>query len=489
MFDVAVIGAGVVGCAIARELARYRLSCVLIDAASDVGTGTSKANTALLHTGFDAKPGSLEARLVHRGYELLRRYGPEAGIPIEPLGALLVAWDAEQLAALPSITTNAERNGYSATRQLSADELYRLEPHLGPGALGALAVPDESIICPFTTPLAFATQAVVNGVELALASPVQSVRVAPDRTCALATPRGEFHARYAVNAAGLYADVIDRQFGHDTFTVTPRRGELIVFDKLARPLVNHILLQVPTKVSKGVLVSPTVFGNVMVGPTAEDISDKTATGSSAAGIAGLSERGRRIVPELMSEEVTAVYVGLRAATEHSDYQISFYPEQRYVCVGGIRSTGLSASMAIAEYVVEGLAAAGLRLEPKSDFRSVRMPNIGEACLRPYQSAEAIAANPDYGCIVCHCERVTRGEILDALGAPIPARDLDGLRRRTRALFGRCQGFFCAAAVTQLAAAATGQAVSALLGLEGNRDADAHVGSRSRLEEGQGEGLR
>ena len=176
--DVAIIGAGVVGCAIARELARYRLRCVLIEAASDVGTGTSKANTALLHTGFDAKPDTLEARLVRRGHELLSSYGPQAGIPIEPIGALLVAWDAEQLAALPSIAANAARNGYTATRQVSAEELYRAEPHLGPGALGALQVPDEGIICPFTTPLAFATQAVVNGVELALSSSVRRITTA-----------------------------------------------------------------------------------------------------------------------------------------------------------------------------------------------------------------------------------------------------------------------------------------------------------------------
>lgn len=475
MFDVAVIGAGVVGCAIARELARYRLRCVLIEAAADVGTGTSKANTALLHTGFDAKPGSLEARLVRRGYELLSTYGREAGIPTEPIGALLVAWDAEQLAAVPSIAGSAARNGYAATRHVSADELYRAEPHLGPGAMGALEVPHEGIICPFTTPLAFATQAVVNGVELILHSPVQTIAAADNGGHLLRTPHGDLRARYVVNAAGLQADVLDRQFGHETFNVTPRRGELIVFDKLARPLVNHILLQVPTKVSKGVLVSPTVFGNVMLGPTAEDIADKTATGSTAAGIAGLIERGRRIMPELMTEEVTAVYVGLRAATEHSDYQITFYPAQRYVCVGGIRSTGLSASMAIAEYVVEGLADAGLTLDPKSDFRAVRMPNIGEAVLRPYQSAEAIGANPDYGRIICHCERVTRGEIVDALRAPVPARTLDGVRRRTRALLGRCQGFFCAATVTHLVAEETREKVAALLALEND------------LTPGQGEG--
>jgi glycerol-3-phosphate dehydrogenase len=460
---VAIVGAGVVGCAIARELARYRVTCALIEAASDVGTGTSKANTAILHTGFDAKPGSLEARLVRRGHELLSAYPPAAGIPVERIGALLIAWDGEQAAALSDIAANAARNGYTTSRLLTAGELYRSEPHLGPGALAALAIPDESIICPFTTPLAFATEAVINGVELRLDSPVRGV-VRAGEVWELAMPFGTLRARYVVNAAGLSADDIDRLFGHHTFTVTPRRGELIVFDKLARPLASHILLPLPTKVSKGVLVSPTVFGNLVLGPTAEDITDKTATASTAAGTARLLEQGRRLLPALLSEEVTAVYVGLRAATEHGDYHIKFYAEQRYVCVGGIRSTGLSASMAIAEHVVEGLGEAGLDLVLKDDVRGVRMPNIGEAFARPYECAEMIAANPDYGRIVCHCERVTRGEILDATRTVIPARTLDGVRRRTRALFGRCQGFFCAAAVTSLVAEATGERAEALLGL-------------------------
>lgn len=458
-FDVAVIGAGVVGTAIARELSRYRLRCTLLEAADDVGTGTSKANTALLHTGFDAQPGSLEAQLVRRGHELLSAYAPQAGIALERIGALLVAWDAEQLNALPDIAAKAVRNGYTQLRHVSAAELYATEPHLGAGALGALAIPDESIICPFTTPLAFATEAVMNGVELALQCPVQAVRRNGGNPYTLSTPSGPVRCRYVINAAGLHADDLDRLFDRQDFTVTPRRGELIVFDKLARPLVTHILLQVPSKVSKGVLVSPTVFGNVMLGPTAEDIPDKTATDSTAAGIASLCNRGRHIVPGVFEEEVTAVYVGLRAATEHADYRISFHPAQRYVSVGGIRSTGLSASMAIAEYVVSGLAETALPLRLKDDFHPVRMPNVGEAFTRPYQCAEMIAANPDYGRIMCHCERVTRGEILAATRSAIPARTIDGLRRRTRVLLGRCQGFYCAAAVTRLLAEATGHSVA------------------------------
>jgi glycerol-3-phosphate dehydrogenase len=472
-FDVAVIGAGVVGAAIARELARHRLRIVLLEAGTDVGAGTSKANTAILHTGFDAKPGTLESRLVRRGQALLAEYAPRTGIAIERLGALLVAWNAEQEAALPAVVERARENGYTAIRSVAPAELYGREPALASGALAALEIPDESIICPFTTPLAFATEAVVNGVTLVLEAPLRAVTRARDDTagrgsgapvCVLETPRGAFRARYVVNAAGLGADDVDHLFGHARFTVTPRRGELIVFDKLARALVRHVLLPVPTGRTKGVLVSPTVFGNLMLGPTAEDVHDKTATSSTAAGIHALLGQGRRLVPALADEEVTAVYVGLRAATEHADYQIRFHPEERYVCVGGIRSTGLSASMAIAEHVRDGLADAGLVLEPRSDFRPVRMPNIGESCPRPYQQAELIAADADYGRIVCHCERVSRREILDAAHAVIPARDLDALRRRTRAMLGRCQGFFCTAAVTRLLASASGRDAAELLGV-------------------------
>ena len=464
-FDVAVVGAGVVGTAIARELAQYQVRVLLLEAGGDVGAGTSKANTAILHTGFDAKPGSVEAGLVRRGHALLTAYAADAGIPIEPIGAVLVAWDTAQLDALPGIAATATRNAYPAAQRLSAEEIYRLEPHLGPGACGGLRIPGEGLICPFTTPLAFATQAVLNGAALALHSPLQAVQSTAAQTHRLSTPQAVFEARYVVNAAGLQADAIDRLFGHAAFTITPRRGELLVFDKLARPLVRHIVLPVPTKASKGVLVSPTVFGNVVLGPTAENIDDKSATGSTAAGLASLCEKGRRILPALIDEEISAVYAGLRAATEHDDYQIAAYPTQRYVCVGGIRSTGLSASMAIAEVVVDALRDAGLALTRKPETASVRMPNIGEAFPRPYQRADLIAADPDFGRIVCHCERVTRGEIRAAARATIPARSLDALRRRTRALLGRCQGFYCAAAVTQLLAEASAQSSAALLALE------------------------
>ncbi|MBL1095621.1 NAD(P)/FAD-dependent oxidoreductase [Streptomyces coffeae] len=444
VYDVAIVGAGVVGTAIARELAGHRLRIALLEASDDVGNGTSKANTAILHTGFDATPDTLEARLVRDGYRRLNAYAAEAGIPVEPLGALLVAWDTDQLAALPALADKAARNGYHETRILDADAVYAREPHLGPGALGALDVPGESIICPWTTTLAYATQAVRAGVHLHLHCTVRAVT--PGEHHQVDTTRGVLRARHLVNAAGLYADEIDRLLGHTEFSVTPRRGQLIVFDTFARGLVNHILLPVPTKLGKGVLVTPTVYGNVMLGPTAEDLDDKRATGSSADGLTFLREKGARIMPELLDEEVTAVYAGLRAATEHSDYQIRAHPAQRYVSVGGIRSTGLTASLALAAHVAELLTGCGLDPGPARKLEPVRMPNIGEAFPRPYQRADLIAADPAYGTVVCHCERVTRGEIRDALTSTVPPGSLGGLQRRTRALGGRCQGFSCGAAV-------------------------------------------
>jgi glycerol-3-phosphate dehydrogenase len=412
----------------------------LLEAGRDVGAGTSKANTALLHTGFDAKPGTLEARLVRRGYELLSAYAPRAGIPVATIGALLVAWDDEQLAAFPGIVERARANGYDAIRELDVDELYRREPRLGPGARGALDVPGEGIVCPFTTPLAYATEALLNGCELHRNTRVTGVERRPDGGFEVQTSRGTFATRYLVNAAGLHSDELNRLVGHDDFDVTPRRGELIVFDKLSRPLLRHIVLAVPTGTTKGVLVSPTVFGNLILGPTAEDVERKDDTSSTAAGLAYLREEGARILPELMEYEVTAVYVGLRAATEHADYQITIHAPEGYACVGGIRSTGLTASLAIAEHVRTELEAAGLELRPKREPVSVSMPNIGELSPRPYEQG---------GRIVCFCERVTLDEIEAVLRSPIPPVDLDGLRRRTRVLMGRCQGFYCGARVVQL----------------------------------------
>ncbi|MGW2088632.1 FAD-dependent oxidoreductase [Streptomyces sp. NPDC001880] len=449
VFDIAVIGGGIVGSAIARALSGHDVSVALLEARDDVGDGTSKANTAILHTGFDAKPGTLESRLVARGYHLLSDYAKATGIPVEHTGAVLVAWNQEELDALPALKEKAEANGYEHCRIVDADEVYRVLPDLGEGVLGGLTVPDESIICTWTTNLALATDAKQRGTTILLEHAVTGVDVG-DEVTTLHTGQSDVRARWVVNAAGLGADTIDQFFGHDRFTVTPRRGELFVFDKLARPKVGKIVLPVPSSRGKGVLISPTIYGNVMLGPTAEDLTDRTNTATSEDGYDFLLSKGARLMPSLLTEEVTASYAGLRAAIDRDDYLIEATAEQRYLLVGGIRSTGLTAGIAIAEHVSGLLAETGLGLRSRSDLPAPpRMPNIGEATTRPYQDADLIAEDTAYGTIVCFCERVTEGEIRDACHASVPARSLEGLRRRTRAMNGRCQGFFCGAAVAAL----------------------------------------
>ena len=446
IYDIAVIGGGIVGAAIARDLAAYDLSVAVLEARDDIGDGTSKANTAILHTGFDAKPGTLESQLVRRGHELLGAYAISTGIPVERTGALLVAWNDEEFEALPGLRDKAVSNGYQHCELIGPEEVYAQVPALAAGARGGLTVPDESIICTWTTNLALATDARQRSVEILLQSRVTGVEIG-EATTTLHTDSGAVTARWVVNAAGLGADYLDREFGFDRFTVTPRRGELFVFDKLTRNMVERIVLPVPSSRGKGVLVSPTIYGNVMLGPTAEDRTDRADTSTSESGFEFLRSKGEALLPDLLREEVTATYAGLRAAIDHGDYLIDVAPGQRYLLVGGIRSTGLTAGMAIAEYVVGMLDEAGLELLPRTDVpEPPAMPNIGETDVRPYADAARIAEDSEYGRIVCFCERVSAGEIRDACHSTLPPANLDGLRRRTRAMNGRCQGFYCGAAV-------------------------------------------
>jgi glycerol-3-phosphate dehydrogenase len=395
----------------------------------------------------------------------------EVGSPFERIGGLLIAWTQEQFEVLPSLLSQAHKNGDIDVYIANREEVYQREPHLGEGALGGMFVPNEGILCTFTIPLACATQAVVNGVMLKLNFSVKSI-TKTDAGSLISSEAEEIRAKWVINAAGLYSDEVNAHYGYNNFKVTPRRGELIIYDKLARPLVNHVLLPVPTSVTKGVLISPTIYGNILLGPTADDLPDKTATNTSADGLQSLLEKGGKILPKLIDEEVTATYAGLRAATEHSDYQISLHTGQQYICAGGIRSTGISASLGIAEYVADLLKEAGVALTPKSEFKTIRMPNIGEGFLRPYQNSEMIETNPQYGQIVCHCEHVTLGELQDAMNSEIPAVTLDALRRRTRALQGRCQGFNCQAAlVKELTSGKIKESKEPSDGLRGSVNAD------------------
>jgi glycerol-3-phosphate dehydrogenase len=448
-FDVAIIGAGVIGAALAKDFAGTANRVAMLDARLDVCEGTSKANTAILHTGYDAKPGTLEARLVARGYHLVRDYCAQAEIGLDDTGAILVAWDEEQAGSLPGLKAKAEQNGYHETRLMNPAEVYAELPNLGEGVTGGLAVPGESVIDAWTVPLAFATDAVNRGATFLRGHKVTAVEVGEEFTT-LRTSQGPVTCRWVINAAGLGGDEIDALFGYDRLKVHPRKGELLVFDKLAADLVSKIVLAAPSRLGKGVLISPTSFGNVMLGPTADDMEDKTDTATTEAGFGFLLEKGSKIVPQLLNEEVTAAYAGLRAAHNLDDYLIEVDDAQRYIITGAIRSTGLTSAPAVAEYVFELLAASDLDLTMRDELPAPPvMPHLGQSMLRPYADDEAIAKDPEYGTVVCFCERVTRGEIRDAMNSVIPPAELSGLRRRTRAMNGRCQGFFCGAEVTAL----------------------------------------
>ena len=299
-----------------------RLRVALVEAGPDVGAGTSKANTAILHTGFDAKPGTVEARLVAAATRSSRPTRREAGS--RSSGPALCSWRGPRnsVRRSPAWPNGRPPTATTAATSSTPPSCTGGEPHLGPGARGRLSVPDESLVCPWTTPLAYATEAVANGVALHRSRPVTGAERVGEHW-QLTTPRGPLRCDWVVNAAGLRADDVERCLGHDGFTVTPRRGQLIVFDKLARPLVRHILLPVPTARSKGVLVSPTVFGNVLLGPRPRTSTTRRDTGLDGGRHRRLLEHGRRIVPALVDEEVTAVYAGLRAATEQADYRLAF----------------------------------------------------------------------------------------------------------------------------------------------------------------------
>jgi glycerol-3-phosphate dehydrogenase len=462
-YDIVIVGAGVVGCAIAFELSRYRLSVALVDSKNDVGAVTSKANSAILHTGFDAPPNSVESSLVQKGYKRFLEWSPTLGLPVEKIGGLLVAWDQEQLQSLPAIIEKGRKNGQPGLTVTSPQEVYSLEPNLGPGVLGGIQIPGESITCTFTAPIAFATTAVMNGTRWFGGTQVQ--RVEKEGTVyRLFTNNGTMQCRVLINAAGLHSDEIDRMAGFDRFTITPRKGEFIILDKHARSMLSHIILPIPTKTTKGVLISPTVYGNVLLGPTAEDIHDKNDSSTTFGGLENLMTKASRLMPKLLGAPITTTYAGLRAASEHSEYQLFFEPQCSYICVGGIRSTGLSASLGIAESVRERLSEFNLKFESKAEWSPIKMPNLAEALERPSKSFERIKEHSDYGKIVCHCEQVSLRELELACAGPLPAKNLDGIRRRTRAMLGRCQGFYCLANVVDICSKQMNKRSEVLLGI-------------------------
>ena len=442
-FDVAVIGGGVVGCAAARRLTLDGLSVVLLESAPDVLDGASKANSAILHTGFDAPPGSLEARLVAAGHAEYHAVRDRLNLPLDPCGALVLAWSEAEAARLAALAAQARRNGVEV-EPMAADAIRAAEPHLAPGVAGGLRVPGEALVDAWSAPHAYLRQAVANGAVLRTDAAVAGAR-REGGTWRLDTPGGTVRARAVVNAAGLHGDRVEAMLlGAASFEIRPRKGQFVVFDKPAARLARHILLPVPGETTKGIVVCRTVWGNLLVGPTAEEQRDRHRAALTTEALDGLRARGAAILPDLACEEVAAVYAGLRPATEVKAYRIDAHDDAAVVTLGGIRSTGLSAALGIASHVAPTLRRWAGDPAPLADPAWPEAPNIAEGRPRDWERA-------GHGGVVCHCEMVTRREVEAALADPlVPARSLGGLKRRTRATMGRCQGFYCTQALARIA---------------------------------------
>lgn len=437
IYDVAVIGAGVVGCALARAFTLAGARVVVLEKAADVLDGASKGNSAILHTGFDAPEGSLELACIREGYALYHQVRARLGLPLLQAGAMVLAWSEEEVAELPELMAQALANGVTDVEPLTAGQARALEPELSGAVLGGFRVPGEHLIDPWSAAHGYLLQALANGAVLLRRAEVLSGR--RDGVWHLETTAGEVRAGLVVNAAGLWGDEVDRRVtGQSWFTIRPRKGQFVVFDKTAASLAGHILLPVPTKITKGIVVCRTAFGNLLVGPTAEEQEDRDHATVEKATLQALIRRGVEILPALAGHEVTAVYAGLRPATEEKEYRIRTDLAEGYVCVGGIRSTGLSAALGIAAHVVRLVGQGRTLADPVWPVS----PNISVNGERDWQ-------RPGHGGIVCHCELVTRREIEAALSGPLAAGSLAGLKRRTRATLGRCQGFYCAAELARL----------------------------------------
>jgi glycerol-3-phosphate dehydrogenase len=437
-FDVAIIGAGIVGCALARRFALAGAHVAIIDKAADILDGASKGNSAILHTGFDAPVGSVEQDCVAAGYDEYLEIHGRLGLPLIKSGALVVAWSEEEQALLPSLIEQAHQNGVTDVEPLDEAAMRRYEPGLGQGARAAFRVPREYLIDPWSAPFAYLLQAIENGAEILRSAEVLGGERRDDGWL-LQTTRGTVEAGLVINAAGLWGDLLDEKLiGHRDFHMKPRKGQFVVYDKPAAKLASHILLPVPNKITKGVVVCRTAFGNLLVGPTAEDQDDREHAILVPETLEALKKRGEEILPELKDHQVTAIYAGLRPATEFKDYCIKAH-DSHTITVGGIRSTGLSAALGIAQYVFK---LAGQTWDAPAEPSWPTVSNISEYFPRDYE-------REGHGGVVCHCEMATKREILAALEGPLPAKTLAGLKRRTRVTMGRCQGFFCSAELARL----------------------------------------
>ena len=440
MYDVAIVGAGVVGSAIARELAKFKVSACVIEKDEDVCNGTSKANSAIVHAGFDAKPGTLKAKLNVRGNEMMDELSKELDFPFKRNGSLVVCTKDQDPALLDELVEKAKANGVEV-QILERDELIKMEPNLADDVVKALYAPTGAIVCPFHLTMALAENAADNGVEFFLNTEVTRIEKKDDHYV-ISTDKDTIEAKTVVNAAGVYADKFNNMVSEHKLEIIARRGQYMLLDKDAGSHVSRTIFQLPSKMGKGVLVTPTVHGNLLVGPTAEDIDDKEGVNTTAEGLGSLAATSAQSVKNVPMRQVITSFAGLRAHEVNGDFVIGEAEDAPgFFNAAGIESPGLSSAPAIGEMVASQVAEK-LGLEKNPNFNGKRKGILNPATLSIEERNELIKKQPAYGNIICRCEMVTEGEILDAIHRTLGARSLDGVKRRTRAGMGRCQAGFC-----------------------------------------------
>ena len=446
--DVIVIGGGVTGCAIARALSRYELSALVLERGEDVCSGTSKANSAIVHAGFDAKPGSMMARMNVAGSRMMPDLARDLDIPYRQNGSLVLCFAEEDRPGLETLLARGRANGVEGLRIVERPELVRMEPNVGDAAVAALYAPTGAIVCPFELTVALAENAAANGVEFLFDHRVTAL--APADGGWRVTAGGEdFRCACVVNAAGVFADVIHNMVSAAQIHIAPRKGDYMLLDKSAGSHVSHTLFQLPGPYGKGVLVTPTVHGNLLVGPTATDIDDKDGAATTAAELADVQRRSAMSAKDIPFNQVITSFSGLRAHEAGHDFILGEAPgAPGFFDAAGIESPGLSSAPAIGEYLA-GLVAARLEASEKETFVSTRRGIPRAAALPEAERQALIAENPLYGRIVCRCEQISEGEIVDAIRRPVGARSMDGVKRRVRAGMGRCQAGFCTPRVMEI----------------------------------------
>lgn len=441
MYDVIIIGAGVSGAATARELSRYKVNACVIEKEEDVCCGTSKANSAIVHAGYDAATGSLMAKLNVRGNQMMEQLAKDLDFPFKKNGSLVVCLHEEDMPNLQALYDRGVANGVKDLRILNREELRAMEPNISDDAYAALYAPTAGIVCPFNLNIAMAENACVNGVEFKFDTEVTGLHPI-EGGWAIETNQGTFETKYVVNAAGVYADKLHNMVSAKKIHITPRRGDYCLLDKAAGNLVSKTIFALPGKFGKGILVAPTVHGNLILGPTAIDIEDKEGTNTTREGLDQVIAKCGMNVKNIPMRSVITSFAGLRAHEDGHEFLIGELEDAPgFIDCAGIESPGLTSSPAIGEMVTEILREK-LNLEKNANFVATRKGVLDPDALSKEERIELIRKNPAYGNIICRCEMTTEGEILDAIHRPLGAKSLDGVKRRTRAGMGRCQAGFC-----------------------------------------------